>query len=282
MKDGPWQLPLLFERRYANSIGNILRQLFVLAPKGDDPEALAQFFASSASRTLLQGVAEQAARNMITGLVVANARTWREAARKSMKSPELFNLLQNEMRGAVGVRVRQLVQDNAELISSIPRTLAEHATARILKQSQEGLRASAIAAELRIQIPSLAKSRVQLIARTEVSKSSTALTQARAESLNLEWAEWCTSEDGRVRPSHRKMDTVLFKWSDLPSPERLVGEPNAPAPYAPGCIWNCRCYAAPILRTDQVSFPHKVFTAGRIQSMTRAAFASIAGGEVRV
>ena len=199
-----------------------------------------------------------------------------------MHSPQLFRLLQNEMQGTVGVRVRELVSTNARLITSIPDTLAEHATARILKQSQEGLRASVIAADLRRQIPELAKSRVQLIARTEVSKSSTALTQARAEGLNLEWATWNTSEDARVRLSHRKMDTVLFRWSGLPSPERLVGEKNPPAPYAPGCIWNCRCYPAPLLRLGQVSWPHKVFAGGRIQSMTQSAFAGIAGGEARV
>ena len=151
MKDSPWQLPLLFERRYANSIANIMRQLFARVPKGDDPEALAQFFASASTQTIMQGVAERAARQMVTGLMVANARTWREAAMKSMKGPAIYRALQNEMQGAVGVRVRELVSDNARLIASIPDTLAEHATAHILKESQKGLRASTIAADLRKQ-----------------------------------------------------------------------------------------------------------------------------------
>jgi SPP1 gp7 family putative phage head morphogenesis protein len=276
-----WKLPLLFERRYETSIARIVRQLLARAPGGDDPAALVQFFASPSTQAMLQAAAEEAARNMVTGLAVANARTWREAASKAMKGRPIYNLLQNEMQGAVGVRVRQLVSDNARLITGIPGTLAEHATAHAMKEAQAGRRASEVAADLRKQLPGLAASRIQLIARTEVSKSSTALTQARAESIGLEWAMWCTSEDARVRVSHRKMDTTLFRWFDLPSPERLAREPNAPPPYAPGCIWNCRCFAAPVLRLDQISFPHKVFMAGRIQNMTRAAFASIAGAEVR-
>ncbi len=82
----------------------------------------------------------------------------------------------------------------------------------------------------------------------------------------------------RLRPSHRKMDTVLFRWDNLPSPERLAGEANAPAAYPPGesgivGVTPRRCFAW------QTTWPHKVFAGGRIQSMTQSAFAGIAGGE---
>ena len=125
-------------------------------------------------------------------------------------------------------------------------------------------------------------SHIQLIARTETSKTSTALTRARSEELHLPAYVWRTSKDGRVRPSHRLMDGVICFWNDPPAPEALLGIKSTLGHYCCGDAPNDRCYPEPLLRLDAVSWPHKVFAGGSIQSMTRAAFAGVAGSEVRV
>ena len=223
----------------------------------------------------LSRYAFQAAKRMITGLLTRNMRTWRQAAREVMKGPMIYQALQREMAGSTGMRVRELVEENAQLIKSLPRGLAEKATEFILQREQEGVRASEIAEELRPHLTHLSRSRVNLIARTETRKASTALTQARSEDLNLDAYVWRTSQDQRVRLSHRKMEDVIVFWSEAPQPERLAHEKQVLQPYHAGNVFNCRCYPEPMLRIDQVKFPHRVHRNGAIRFMTRAQFAAL-------
>lgn len=219
----------------------------------------------------LEAYAKQAAERMVTGLLSLNARSWREAARESGQGLRLHAALSRELRGPVGERVRSLVAENASLISSLPLKIARQVTAEAARAGEGGERAEAFTG----RISGVSRTRAMLIARTEISKASTALTQARAESLDLPWYVWRTSEDQRVRPAHRKMDNVLIRWNNPPSPERLAGQKNAPAPYNAGNIFNCRCYAEPLLRLDQVNWPHRVYANSNITWMTRSQFERI-------
>jgi hypothetical protein len=42
-------------------------------------------------------------------------------------------------------------------------------------------------------------------------------------------------------------------------------------------VKNCRCYPEPVLDLSDVSWPHRVYRAGTVSMMTRAAFARAAG-----
>ena len=90
-----------------------------------------------------------------------------------------------------------------------------------------------------------------LIARTQVSKSSTALTRARSEELNLPWYIWRGSLDQRERLSRPKMEDILFDSTLLPR-EMLVGL-KSQGHYNAGDIYNCRCMQT-LVRFDQVSW----------------------------
>jgi hypothetical protein len=234
---------------------------------------------------LLSGVeflaryAEQAALRMITALYFAGARTWREAARASGKTALMYQALQREMRGPVGARVRELVRENARLIGSFPQSVASAVAARAAAQQQAGGRASELAARSSL-LRRAARWRARLVARTEVSKASTALTQARSEALGLPWYVWETSQDQRVRASHRKMQGVLVAWADPPSPELLVGEKGEGHYYNAGDIYNCRCYPAPLVRLDQISWPHRVYRDGAVRYMTLSQFKRLNQQEV--
>lgn len=263
MKSDNWKVPNRAAIEYGDDILRFLNE--VVQTEGSLGARLLSL------SDFIERYVQQAAKRMVTGRLVASQRTWRLAARESMHGAFLHKALEMELQGPVGARYRQLIAQNAELIRTLPQLVASKATEMIATRQQEGSRSE-------INIPELLHhvSRVEArrIARTETSKASTALTQARSESLNLNFYVWRTSEDSRVRLSHRKMAGVLVGWSEPPDPERLAGE-KSEGHYHAGNIWNCRCYPETLLKLSQVGWPHKVFTAGRIQVMTLAAFRRI-------
>lgn len=219
---------------------------------------------------------EQAAllmsRRMVSSAYVSNARNWKQAS-KVMGGQRIYNALQSELTGKVGHRFNELVMGNAELIKSLPLDVAKQVVSTISREAIAGTRISDTT--IRAELNYVARWKAQLIARTETSKASSALTRARAEDLDLNWYVWRTSSDQRVRLSHRKMADVLIGWTTPPSPEQLAGEKSNLGRYNAGDAPNCRCYAEPLLRFDQVSWPHRVYFGNRIYSMTLAQFQRI-------
>jgi SPP1 gp7 family putative phage head morphogenesis protein len=228
----------------------------------------------------LDAYALQAAQRMITGLRIENAKDWRAAARESMLSRTLYPALQRELRGPIGKRLRDLTAQNAALIRSLPLSISEQVTRHVARHSLAGERATTIRKSLARYTAHVARYKVQLIARTEVSKTQTALTQARAENLGIDWYIWRSSEDGRVRQSHRFMAArggILVNWKDAPSPEQLIGQKSTLGHYHAGNCPNCRCYGEPFMRFDQVRWPHPVYASGRVTIMTLSQFRRFTG-----
>ena len=89
------------------------------------------------------------------------------------------------------------------------------------------------------------KARANTIARTEVSRASTMFTQARAEAIGSDGYIWRSSEDSDVRDEHKELNGKFFKWNEPPVADKRTGI-RAHA----GCIWNCRCYAEPVIPED--------------------------------
>lgn len=220
--------------------------------------------------TLLELWSRQIASRMVLGRLSSTARTWRAAASEAMQGRRVYELLQRELQGPVGARVRQLIEQNALLIRTLPQEAALQASQEIARRAQAGLRPSA-SEELSV-LRHVQRWQARRLARTETAKAQAALTQARAEELNLNWYVWRTSEDERVRPSHRKMDAVLFRFDDPPSPEALAGERSYGRYNAGGGSFNCRCFAEPLLRLNQVEWSHRVYAGGVIRMMTLSAF----------
>ena len=224
------------------------------------------------AQALLERGIEEMVRRMITGTAVVNARTWRTAASQSLQGRRILAGLRNEMQSQVGVRVDQLVRQQVALVESLPSDLLRRAAVYVGAQQRKGTRAEAIVEGLRKRVPDMTKSRLKMIARTEVGRAETALTQARAENLGLRWYEWATSEDVRVRPSHEQLDKVLVAWDDPPNPEQLAGERSYFGHYQPGSVPNCRCLALPLLTVNEVRWPHKVYEHGKIEYFSRSEF----------
>lgn len=213
---------------------------------------------------------------MVTNLFADAGRTWREAARVNSKSRFIYEALRNELKGPIGGAVNFEVQRNAELIKSIPQNVAKEVTDYIAEESFKGRRAADIAKDLQKDIPGMFESKAKLIARTEVSKTSTSLTKARSESMGISWYIWRTCEDQRVRSSHSHMDGVLVNWNDAPSPERLIGVKSRLGHYHAGMCPNCRCYPEVVVSLNLVKWPCKIYRNGKIETITRSEFEKIA------
>ena len=261
------------ERAYAAGIRKIIGR--VLTPKLPE-QSFSDWITSIAARSRAEDVQEACsllASQMVQQNSTANSRTWKQAAAKWSGGCRLYRLLQVELNGTpLGAKVARIVRANAEYIRSIPVEAARTLTGEVTRAQQAGARPATMAKMMRARFPELLKSRVNLIARTEVAKASTALTQARSEQVGADWYEWLTSEDARVRDSHKKMNGILVAWAQPPSPERLAGEPSGLGPYHAGACPNCRCTSAPMLSIDDVDWPHKVHDGSTVKRMTRAEF----------
>lgn len=161
--------------------------------------------------------------------------------------------LHQDIRNApVGERMRELLGLQVSLIQSIPTEAAQRVHELATKARIEGTRAKEIAEEI-ARTGEVTASRAMLIARTEVSRAATTLVQARAEAIASTHFIWRTSLDGSVREDHRKLEGKTFAWDDPPVADSRTGEHALP-----GAIYNCRCYAEPV-----ISDPYKPQRQGR-------------------
>lgn len=211
-------------------------------------------------------------KRMVTPLAARNYETWRKAARVSTRSHFLYTVLMEELKQGIKKDIDSQVISNAALIKTLPSDTAQKVVRDIEEYALSGLRAEEIEKLIQDKTRQHSRASARLIARTEVSKTTSALTKARSEELGLRWYVWRTMEDGdRVRKSHRIMNDVLVSWNNPPSPELLVKEKDV-GRYHAGNIWNCRCYSEPLIDIDDVKWPHKVYINGSIQKMSKARF----------
>ncbi len=252
-----------------------------------DPQKIVSALKALSQQKAFKKHCESSAMTMVTQLYKKNNIGWRQAALTNGKGKNIYNAIMREIKsGMVGNILNEQIAINAAYIKTFPIDIATELTDRIEYETFKGLRASEIAEGIQQEFPLKAKSRIELIARTEVSKTQCALVQARAENLGLNWYIWRTSHDERVRSSHDFMEGVLVRWSDPPSPEALAiaygskkgkGKPERPyGKYHAGNTFNCRCYSEPVIDITDITFPCKVYYNGNIVKMKKSDFEKIA------
>ena len=141
------------------------------------------------------------------------------------------------------------VVENVQLITSIQSQYLDRVETLVLTNMRAGLRPSAIQQQLQDQF-GITKNRARMIARDQTSKATNGLARKRMQSSGLEYFQWVTSKDERVRSRHRRIaDKItmyglgVYRWDDLPLSDK--GEP-----IACGEDYQCRCIARPVLRSE--------------------------------
>ena len=273
MKKDDWKTTRILQDSFFDTLSKLTDLFHYIAfSAGDDKEKYINDMRNFQNSEPFNSFVYSAVRRMVTPIAVQNMRTWRMAAKKATKNPGLYRMLMSEINQGLKSDIEIQIEENASLIKTLPTDVAKKVTKDISDMALKGMRASEIANVIREQTDKHSRASAKLIARTEVSKTTTALTKARCDNLDLHWYVWRTAEDGdRVRKSHRIMEGVLVNWNEPPSPEALAGEKSV-GNYHAGNIWNCRCYPEPLIEIDDISWPHKVYTNGKIQTMGKMQF----------
>lgn len=181
--------------------------------------------------------ASSVAKYMLADVDRRNERAWKQAGK------EIGRELRNEiMYAPTGQAFTMLLNEQVTLIKSLPVEAGERVHALTVEALTTGRRADAIAKEI-MNTEGVTKSRATLIARTEVARASSLLTEARARYVGSEGYIWRTAGDGDVRDSHAEMEGKYVRWDSTP---RLSDGTRTHA----GQIYNCRCYPEPVLPDD--------------------------------
>ena len=217
-------------------------------------------------------LANYAAKRIITYQANSNARTWKEAVKRSGKSKRIYSSLLQELKN--NDIFNNLIEQSAYQIKTLPISIADRIVKRVAKLSIEGKRPETVASHIKKYIPEASKASAQLIARTQIAKTYAAITETRAQNMGIRAYVWHTVGGPKVRDSHRHMNDVVVLYSDPPAPEELIGKKSA-GHYHAGGIYNCRCYMEPILDFADISWPHKVYYKGSITKMGLKKFRGI-------
>lgn len=172
---------------------------------------------------------------MLADVARRNEKQWFE------NSKEMGRNLRAEIQQApTGMLLHALQDQQIELITSLPKVASQRVHALTEQALIDSRRASDIAKDI-LQTGEVTKARATLIARTEVSRAQSNLTQARAMYAGSPGYIWRTSKDLDVRDTHQKMEGVYVPWDKPPKTDKNLD------PYHAGCGPNCRCWAEPVL-----------------------------------
>lgn len=271
-----WKTSKRLERNYEKILKVIQNQFFQAILNKNNANEMINMLKVISRQHSFETYCQEIALKMVTSVYQKTEGNWRKAAEQNTKGREIYEVLKKEKQNVLMENVIQkLIEQNAYFIKTLPLDIASDITKYIEKETTKGRRAEELVQEIKIKFPEKTKANAKCIARTEISKAQSALTKTRAEILNIQWYIWRTSQDERVRNAHKHMEGVLVSWKDPPSPEQLSKSKYQYGKYHAGEIFNCRCYAEPIVDIRFVKFPRKVYYNGRIVRMTKAEFLTL-------
>ena len=255
-----WKRARKTENFYGSALRKIARHIGHMA-RAFDPHNASE---ASALQALLERYAQtiepwaQAVGTaMVTEVARRDEQTWKEMSR------EIGRHLGQEIRSApIGARMRELVEEQVYLIKSLPLEAASRVQALAVQAQVSGERPADLVAEI-MRTGEVTLARANLIARTEVGRASTALTQARAEYVGSSHFIWRTAGDSDVRPTHRALNGKSFRWDDPPE-----CDPGHNA--LPGSIWNCFPGSVTVPITNGVRRVYRAPFSGQVVDITAA------------
>ena len=216
-------------RRLADQVGRIIRDV---NPTDPAQASMLNDMLRKYAETL-EPWARRIAMQMIQDVNAKDMAAWRKmgAELSSGLTREILLMPQDDI-------FKALADVQVKLIQSIPIEAALRVNNLALEAFESGSRAESIVQAI-MESGGVAKSRAMTIARTEVARTASTLTQSRAQGIGSEGYIWETSRDGDVRISHRAMRGKFVAWNDPPTLDNMQGHA--------GCLPNCRCWARVIL-----------------------------------
>lgn len=232
------------EREYRRKLRKIARHIgdLVASYEPITPDKLSDIQRSLDHYSVaLEGWARNVGYRMVTMADKKEEKWWDEVTK------QLNEGVRNALKsGDLRPTLAKMVEEQVELITSLPTEANRRVSELAQRAFAEGSRGAEIQKEI-MRTGEVTESRARLIARTEVARTSSTLTQARARFVGSTQYIWRTAGDSDVRFGHRQMSGKVFEWNNPPA----VNEGSQKHPrimhHHPGEIWNCRCYPEPIV-----------------------------------
>jgi SPP1 gp7 family putative phage head morphogenesis protein len=177
--------------------------------------------------------AERVTRKMHEEINWRNMRSWKGLADQLGRGMTL-ELLSAPVRPAC----RRLLDEQVILVKSLPLEAAQR-----VQRLSHGVESAQDYKDMMEDVYSSGRiitNRAKMIARTETARTSSVLTQVRAEHIGSDGYIWHTQRDEKVRPDHRRLEGSVHRWDRPP-------DAGAGLRYHPGMGPNCRCFPEPIL-----------------------------------
>lgn len=151
---------------------------------------------------------------------------------------------------AIGSVFDKIQADQVELITSLPRNAAQTVHEWTKQALATGQRYPEISKRIMTELGQNVEFKAIRVARTETARARTNFTMARAKAIGSTHYIWRTVNDGAVREMHTDLNGTIHAWDDPPVCE--VGKGGKEVRANPGCVWNCRCFAEPILDKERL------------------------------
>jgi SPP1 gp7 family putative phage head morphogenesis protein len=148
-------------------------------------------------------------------------------------------------------QLKSFASENTRLITKMTDEAIGEIDGIVQRGISGGRRVEDIAKEIRERFQ-VTRRKAKLIARDQVAKLNSQLTQLRQTNLGVSKYVWRTSKDERVRTSHKVMEGKTAVWDDATvylddkgkrHPRSGIGGVEL----HPGEDFQCRCFAEPVL-----------------------------------
>ena len=226
-----------FERslgQVGEHIGHLI-DAFPPAPRAGGSEELMNLL--HAYGQVLRPWAKKASARMIEEVNARDREAWDELS-KNMRQG-LAHEVKNTKVGAV---MAKLMAEQTELIAALPMDAAQRVQRLTVQGLIDGEQLGRVIAEIE-RSGEVSKAHARMIARTEVSRTASNLTEARAAVAGFPLYRWRATKDKKTRPNHAAMDGKVCEWANPPQ----IDEGGRLMRFHPGCIWECRCWAEIII-----------------------------------
>ena len=243
-------------RHISRQINAIIRGIFnPIDPYDPGWQPLIDALASY--QQLIQPWAEQTVRRMLADVSRRDIAGWHALSKEinvALGATVAQADISNAIRQMYDFQINKILELPANASQRIKdsRAISANIVAELRSPGQAGQVAGRRWSEMVSHIHNtglVIQSTANTVARTETARAASIIQAVRAEHIGSPGFVWRSVGDKDVRPLHKKLNGHSYSWDfnstdpSLPPPPLL--DDNKPG--LPGTIYNCRCWAEPII-----------------------------------